>query len=198
MDLRQPNRAVLHLHEQLVATVSTADLERPTPCAEWNLGALLQHLISENHAFAEAATHGAAADWDGGSLGDDPHRALADSIAAVTSAFDREGMLEREVAIRDFGTFPGSTVVGMHLVDSVVHGWDLASALGRRYEPEPEAVRAALRFMESVPDDPEGRGPDGPFDKVVPVPQDAPPLHRLLGLTGRSPDWAAKAGTATR
>ncbi|GAB3481622.1 TIGR03086 family metal-binding protein [Amycolatopsis cihanbeyliensis] len=191
MDLREPNRAVLRLHEKLVSTVSTADLERPTPCAEWDLGALLRHLVSENHAFAEAATHGKATDWEGGRLGDDPHRALADSIAAVTSAFDGDGMLDREIAVRDFGTFPGTVVVGMHLVDSVVHGWDLARALGQPYEPDAGAVDAALRFMEGVPDDPDGRGPDGPFDKVVPMPQDAPPLHRLLGLTGRSPDWAA-------
>ena len=65
----------------------------------------------------------------------------------------------------------------------VVHGWDLARSTGQRYNPDPRAVQACAEFLLEQPRNPEIFGP------VVPVPDDASPLDRLVGLTGRDPGW---------
>ena len=75
----------------------------------------------------------------------------------------------------------------MHLVDSVAHGWDLARTLGLPYEPDAEAVHAALRMAELIPD--EGREKNGSFVHSVDVPADASELDRFLALLGRDPAW---------
>ena len=48
----------LDLAAELVATVRPADLGRPTPCAGWDLGALLAHMTGQNHGFADALRGG--------------------------------------------------------------------------------------------------------------------------------------------
>jgi uncharacterized protein (TIGR03086 family) len=72
-----------------------------------------------------------------------------------------------------------------------VHGWDLAAALDRPYEPPPDAVEGALGFVgPTVTESPDGT--PGLFGPPVAVTEDAPPLDRLLGLTGRDPRWRAR------
>lgn len=87
------------------------------------------------------------------------------------------------------GTFPGERVLDMLLAEAVVHGWDVARATGQSWEPEAAAAERALALLAQEIR-PEFRGGEGmPFAHEVPVPADAPALHRLLGFAGRSPDW---------
>ena len=84
----------------------------------------------------------------------------------------------------------GPAALGMVLGEYVVHGWDLARALGRPWTPPEAAVTTAHEFFGGVVV-PEYRGPDGGFFlDEVPVPDDAPPLDRLLGFAGRDPGWS--------
>lgn len=190
MDIRELDHRALAAVDKIAGTVTPADLDRPTPCAGWTLRDLLQHQVSENLGFALAVREGSTTDWHGGSLGSDPYRSYADSVTAVLSAFD-EDMLEKQVTIQDFGTFPGAVAVGMHLVDSVAHGWDIAKTLGLPYEQDEDVVAGALRIAERIPADPVARRERGTFDVVVPLPGDAPALDRFLGLLGRDPEWAS-------
>jgi uncharacterized protein (TIGR03086 family) len=82
---------------------------------------------------------------------------------------------------------PAPDMAVVALDELVVHGWDLAVATGQSYAPDDASVRASLQFAESVPDVPEARL--GLYGPRVPVPGDAPLLHRLLGATGRDPTW---------
>ena len=77
-------------------------------------------------------------------------------------------------------------VVGLVALDElVVHGLDIAVAIGQPYEPPAHELEAATAFVASF-DAPR----DGTlFGPIVPVADDAPPLDRLLGLTGRHPSW---------
>jgi uncharacterized protein (TIGR03086 family) len=68
----------------------------------------------------------------------------------------------------------------------VVHGWDLATALGLPFDARPEDVAACAAWVEAFQPPRDG----GLFGPIVPVPDDAPPLDRLLGLAGRNPAWA--------
>ncbi|GLW05998.1 hypothetical protein Misp01_11280 [Microtetraspora sp. NBRC 13810] len=90
VDVQDLDRRALDIAGEVIAQVTIADLDRPTPCAAWNLGELLWHMVGENRSFAAAV--GTRAQWsieDGGDLGIDPLRACHDSAAAVTAAFAR-------------------------------------------------------------------------------------------------------------
>ncbi|SFB60438.1 TIGR03086 family protein [Amycolatopsis marina] len=189
MDIRELDRRALEHLDKIVAGIGTADLTLPTPCAGWDLGDLMRHQVSENNAFAVAARHGSAEDWNGGDLGEDPYEAYATSVRAVLAAFDDHGMLDRQVTIHDFGPFPGAVVVSMHFIDSIVHGWDLASTLDAPYDPEPDLTAAALRIASQIPAGPDDRGAGKAFGAVVEVPGDSSDLDRVLGLLGRDPAW---------
>jgi uncharacterized protein (TIGR03086 family) len=70
----------------------------------------------------------------------------------------------------------------------VVHGWDIAAATRHDYTCETGLIQAAYAFVQSaVAQDPDGS--PGLFGPPVPVPESAPPLDRLIGLTGRDPAW---------
>lgn len=62
----------------------------------------------------------------GWTLGDDPYRAYAKSVDAFLATSADDTVLDREVTVREFGTFPAPVALTMHLVDSVAHGWDHA------------------------------------------------------------------------
>jgi uncharacterized protein (TIGR03086 family) len=189
MDIRELDLRALDETEKIVAwAVTPEDLRRPTPCPDWTLHGLLRHMVSENQGFA-AAANGVAPDrsvWTGGTLGDDPTRAYLDSAALVRKAFSEEGVLERRIEVREFGVFPAAFAISMHLVDLVIHGWDVARSLGAHHEPDPELAEAVLRTLLRMPLE---RGPSRAFGALVQVPGDASVTDRLLGHVGRDPRW---------
>jgi uncharacterized protein (TIGR03086 family) len=187
MDLRELDRRSLLVLDKLVAAATPADLARPTPCAGWTLADLLRHQVSENHAFATSAREGSAPDWEAGDLGDDANAAYRASVDDFLDAMADDAVLDRQLTINHFGTFPGTIAAHMHLVDTVAHGWDLARTLGLPYEPDAEAVRAALQLAERIPD--EGREKNGSFAHRVDVSAEASELDRFLALLGRDPAW---------
>ncbi|MFD9959067.1 maleylpyruvate isomerase N-terminal domain-containing protein [Amycolatopsis sp. NPDC058986] len=65
MHTRELDRRSLALLDKLVATMTPADLDLPTPCAGWTLADLLRHQVGENNGFAIAARHGSAPSWEG-------------------------------------------------------------------------------------------------------------------------------------
>ena len=187
MDHLELDRRTLLLLDEIVATAKPADPGRPTPCAGWTLADLLRHQVGENHAFATAAREGSAPDWDAGELGDDAYAAYKSSVEDFLAAMADDAVLDRQLTVNHFGTFPGTIAAHMHLVDTVAHGWDLARTLGLPYEPDAEAVHAALQLAEHIPD--EGREVNGSFAHRVGVPADASELDRFLALLGRDPAW---------
>jgi uncharacterized protein (TIGR03086 family) len=86
---------------------------------------------------------------------------------------------------------PGELALGMILWEYQVHGWDLARATGQEWAPPAAAARESLRFAPSMlSSDYQGAGKA--FAPRVPVPETAPPLDRLLGLSGRDPAWSPR------
>ncbi|MEC3973977.1 TIGR03086 family metal-binding protein [Amycolatopsis sp. H20-H5] len=185
-DLDRRSLAVL---DKILADMTTADLGRPTPCTGWTLTELLRHQVSENHGFAIAARDGSAPNWDSAQLGNNPYGAYTTSVDAYLEAFAGNEVLERQLTIGKHGTFPGQIALAMHLVDTIAHGWDLAKTLNVPYEPDTEAVQMALKFAQQIPTSPTDRLNQKTFAPVVKVPKNAPELHHLLGLLGRSPTW---------
>jgi uncharacterized protein (TIGR03086 family) len=84
---------------------------------------------------------------------------------------------------------PGPVAGLVALDELLVHGWDIAVAIGQSYAPSVEDTEAALSFVATF-DAPRDGNLFGP---VVHVPDNAPALDRLLGLAGRDPKWRSSA-----
>ncbi|MGK5683248.1 TIGR03086 family metal-binding protein [Actinoplanes sp. URMC 104] len=176
-DPRPADAAAVRTTAALVGKVTDADLTRPTPCAGWDLAALLAHMTEQHLAFAAAA-------------GATPHGASTyeQAAEAVIAAFAAEGALDRPFRLPEFDrAVPGRMAIAFHLVDYVVHGWDVARAIGVPYEPDADALALALPIARAVPDGPERLEPGAAFAPALPVPAGADPLSELLLLLGRDP-----------
>lgn len=192
IDPRPLHRRSLELAGTMLHRVTGLDLTRPTPCAGWDLRQLIEHLIGQNHGFAEAV--GGPADASAGAFaprafGDDPAGHWDASADRVEQSF-AAAVLDRRVLLPEVSTelrLPTATVIGFHLVDTVVHGWDVATALGLPYQPDKDLVAAALGPAEQVPDGPGRLRPGAPFAPALAVGGTGDDWLRLLALLGRKP-----------
>jgi uncharacterized protein (TIGR03086 family) len=173
----------------VVARVKDADLDRPTPCAGWDLRTLLAHMIGQDHGFAVAALA------DVGKEAFEPLTASVDAHAkgaAVVVAAFAAASPEREVLLPEFGArFPLRTVVGFHLLDTLVHGWDVAVSLGGGVWFDDDLVAAVLAQAEAIPGGDMRTAPGAAFAPILPAAQEAAGWARTLALLGRDPRWMA-------
>lgn len=196
------HRAAVQASVEAVNAVSLDDLDRPTPCAGWNLSALLAHMTVQHHGFAAAARGGTDLGvWDPATVADavasDPAGTYAAAADGVLNAFEADGVLETTFVLPEFGpgaTFPGAMAISFHFVDYAVHGWDVARTIGAAFELQPDVVDAVLPIAFAVPDG-EFRADEGsPFRRAVAVDDGASDMDRLLAHLGRSPDWTYVSG----
>lgn len=178
----------------VVARVRPEDLGRPTPCSEWTLADLLAHMTVQHKGFAEAA-HGNGGDlavWTVRPLGADPVGEYTAAADLVLAAFAEDGVPEREFTLAELhpvATFPGNLAIGFHLIDYVVHGWDVACTIGLRYELDPALADTALRIALAVPEGPSRLRPGAPFAPGLPTDESGSTLDRILAMLGRDPNW---------
>lgn len=113
------------------------------------------------------------------------------SAAEVIAAFAAPEALTRTLSLPEIppGRFPAPLAVSFHLIDSVVHAWDVARSLGRSIDLDPDLAPIALRIAEAVPTGAPRRGPDAAFAPVIDTPAESETLDRILRLLGRSPAW---------
>ncbi len=194
-DIRDLDARAVRASADVVEGIKPTDLSRATPCAEWTLGDLLAHMTVQHKGFAAAAA-GRGADpavWKASAPGPDP---VADYVVAaelVIAAFAEPGVLERGFALPEIVPgmeFPAPQAISFHFIDYVVHGWDVARALGQPFEPDADLVQAAVPVAEAVPEGERRRRPGAAFRPGVPAPDGASPLDRVLALLGRSPAWS--------
>ena len=173
---------------------SLAMADQPTPCAAWTLRDLLAHMTVQQRGFARAVTgeRTAVADW-APVFDPDPVGAYTASCAEVLDAFAALTDPNAPVLLPEIRDepLPAAMVVGFHLVDNVVHAWDVAVTLGARPELDDDLLAAGLAVARAVPDD-ERRDQDGAaFAHSLPVPAGAAALDEILLLLGRDPSWSA-------
>jgi uncharacterized protein (TIGR03086 family) len=179
----------------VVAQVQVGDLDRPTPCAGWTLGKLLAHMIGQHYGFAAAAegnSHDVAVFADR-PVGASPAADYEAAAHRVISAFALPSVIAGEMylpEVRNGITVPAPVAIGFHLVDYVVHGWDVARSLGVAIEFEADVLARALSVAESVPHEAKSLDPRAPFRPGLAT-ASADPLDRILALLGRAPDWTA-------
>src|SRR6185312_4878853 len=185
--------AVLAGLEAVVGGIRPEQLHDPTPCTEYDVAQLREHVLGWLTTFASGfADPGGQAPR--GSLGGyqvpaDPAAEVQAAAGTLTGAL-RAGAAGRPLRLGS-SAMPGEMALGMILWEYQVHGWDLARATGQPWSPPAAAAEESLGFAPGMlTEDYQGDGKA--FARRVSVPASAPPLDRLLGLSGRDPGWTAR------
>jgi uncharacterized protein (TIGR03086 family) len=206
MEIIDLHRRSLAAVAPVLARVRPRDLELPTPCTGWDLRVLLEHMTGQDHGFAAAVRAGSATDVDAAAfaprpLGTHPAAAAAASTSEVGAAFaEAAADPARTVWLAEFRyRFPLEQVAGFHLIDTLVHGWDVAVALGIAVDYDDELVAAGLTQAGRVPTGAARERPVAPFAPVR-ASEGTDPWERTLALLGRDPAWspARAKGTLAR
>jgi uncharacterized protein (TIGR03086 family) len=173
---------------RVAAGIRDDQLGDPTPCAGTPVAGLLAHVVGLTTAFRMAAEKTPVAGVPSALPDDLPpdwRTRIPAQLDALVAAWQQpsawEGTAEAGGVV-----MPAPVAAVVTLDEVLVHGWDLAVATGQDYAADPASVAVCKEFAAQAAA--EGPTP-GLFGPPVPVPDDAPPLDRLLGLTGRDPAW---------
>jgi uncharacterized protein (TIGR03086 family) len=166
----------------LIAGIDAAQLARPTPCADWDVSATLDHLVGATWMFT-LANQGQSVGEDSFGVGDDrPQAALSAAAAANVASWRAVGAFDGERAL-PFGTFPADAVAMMNLAEVVVHTWDVEVALGADTTIDPAIAKMLDEFYAAISLDPYRA--HGAFGPEVFVDASASHADRLLAQLGR-------------
>ncbi|MHC3004938.1 TIGR03086 family metal-binding protein [Gordonia metallireducens] len=173
------------------AAIPDSELDRPTPCRDTHLAALLAHVDGLSQAFAAAARK------DFGPLTSTPPEPAQSRLSTKWRDELQGHVRELADSWNDTAAWEGMTQAGgvelpaeimglVALSELVLHGWDVARAADIAFDVPDEILQVVFDF-HYPPQPQEDR--DGMFGPVVEVPDDAPLVDRLAGLTGRDPRW---------
>jgi uncharacterized protein (TIGR03086 family) len=165
----------------------------PTPCTEWDVRALLNHVVYEDLwtvPLMEGATiEEVGARFDGDLLGDDPAGALGAARAACDAATmaTASGVVAGNTVHLSFGDASADEYAYQLAADHLIHGWDLSAATGGDRTIDPELVAACAEWFAEREDEYRSSGAIGPRPGVEASPDD--PQAGLLVAFGRDPAW---------
>jgi uncharacterized protein (TIGR03086 family) len=185
MDQIELLEGVLTKTGDVLAGVRADQSGQPTPCDDYDVEALVNHIVGWIHVF-EAGSQGRTYDGDASSYqhGEHPAREFRAAAGGVVDGW-REHGLDRMVRLGG-GESPGEMVFNMTLMEYLTHGMDLAVATGQPVPyTETEAAETLARAEKTLP--PEYRGDNMPFGPAVPIADDAPAVDRLAAFLGRRP-----------
>lgn len=155
-----------------------------TPCTEWDVRALVNHVGGEWLWVGELMSGKTIADvgssLDGDVLGDDPVTTVARGQATAVAAFDAPDAAERTVQL-SFGDTAAMEYAQQMAADTVIHTWDLACAIGADEALDPELVEYTYAYMLGVAELWRSGGAFGPACE----PDSDSTQAKLLALTGR-------------
>jgi uncharacterized protein (TIGR03086 family) len=179
----------------LIEGVPDELLGAPTPCLEYTLGDLVDHIRRFTLAFTAAAKKDTAgmtsgrAPGDASSLGDDWRTRIPRDLASLAEAW-RDPAAWTGMTMAGGIDLPGELAGIIALDELVVHGWDVARASGQDFDQDRASLEAVFGFVKQFSGAGQEAAREGMFGPEVAVPEDAPLLDRLIGLTGRDPNWS--------
>jgi uncharacterized protein (TIGR03086 family) len=174
----RPLRRAFASTRAVLAEVGPEHLEAATPCASWDVRALIEHFVGSARWGASVVT-GLSADSAGSG---DLLGTYDDCAGAALAAFGAAGVLDRTFEL-PFGVFSGDDLMGLVARDQFTHGWDLARAIGHGTDLDPELaeellVRARVEILDAY------RGDS--FGPALEAPHGACPADRLAAFLGRT------------
>ncbi|MDG4760865.1 TIGR03086 family metal-binding protein [Micromonospora sp. WMMD710] len=170
----------------VVRGVADDQLDLPTPCRDYVVRDLLNHLFEVVVNFQELAVK-RPVEWaeKPDHLGDGWRDRFAVETDRLVAAWSDPSTME---GVSPGMGMPQPVVGGMALLDLTVHGWDLAVATGQPYQPAPEAVAELHGLVEQL--GPTARKMGVFADPTsTPTATGTPNLAHLLSQTGRTPTW---------
>jgi uncharacterized protein (TIGR03086 family) len=173
--------------QRYIDAVRPAQWPAPTPCTEWDVKQVANHIIGENlwagELFKGRTIAQVGTTFDGDLAGDDPAAAYRKSVDAARSAVEAPGAMETTCHL-SFGDFPGAEYAGQLFMDLLIHGWDIAKATGQDTRLDADMVAACLPIAHEMTSKFRSAGV---FGEDLSVPPDADLQVRLLALVGRRP-----------
>jgi uncharacterized protein (TIGR03086 family) len=169
----------------VVRNIKADQLDAPTPCRDWNVGTLINHLLFWGPAL-EAAAWKDLVEPVPVENGSDWADRLEEGYGRLVAAWSAPAAWEGTTRLGGPMELPASMIGGMVLGELIVHGWDLARATGQQPDWNDDLLEFVLREVAATAE--QGREM-GVYGDAVPVPDSAPVLARVLGLTGRDPAW---------
>jgi uncharacterized protein (TIGR03086 family) len=165
----------------LIADIRPEQATQATPCPDWNLRQLVNHVVFDLQTF-DASMRGTprgapdadliAGDWQAA------YRASASSLMDAWQSRGTEGSMHTRL-----GDVPLTWAVDQQVADLAVHGWDVARAVGKpTSQLDPEVGQVGLEFLRANLK-PEYRGQA--FAPEAPAPDSAPLYDRLAAFSGR-------------
>jgi len=175
--------SVLDKTADVIDGVSDDQLAQPTPCSDYDVAGLRNHIVGWSQAFAAgSAERPLDIDPMAYEAGDDPAGEFRAAAADIVQGWHDHG-LDREVKISS-GSSPGAMVFNMTMMEYLAHGWDLATATGQPIPySDAEGAEALARAEATLPDEYRGDA----FGPKVPIADDAPAVDRFIAFMGRDP-----------
>ncbi|HEY3688548.1 MAG TPA: TIGR03086 family metal-binding protein [Streptosporangiaceae bacterium] len=172
---------------RLLAGVRDDQLGAPTPCREYTLGDLIDHVnglsVGFEMAAAKTTPEGAGGpSGDASRLGDGWRERIAAQLDAMAKAWDDPGAWTGMTRIGGL-ELPAEIAGVVALDELVVHGWDIARATGQPYDPSAACLEPCGAMLKMA-------GGSNGFGAAVAVPESAPLLDHVIGLSGRDPSWS--------
>lgn len=183
----EPNEqlaVILPAISDLVDKIEPSQLHQPTPCTDFDLAGVLDHMIGLGGAFSylfrglEPPAPQVRED-DGAVPQAEFRKIMFDLLDAVRS----DGALQRTIA-SPIGEMPGDTFARLVAFDGLVHGFDIAVASGLTWELPDDVVAAVDSFARVALTDDMRDGDT--FKDVTTPPIDATPIERVAAFSGRS------------
>ena len=180
----------LHTVDAVMRQVKTDDMNKPTPCSEWDVRALMNHIVSET-AWVEPLLQGKTVDevgssLDGDMLGTDPHESWH---AYMIRSMNAANLADPEATAHlSYGNKSVKAYLDEVGGDIIIHAWDLAKGVDTMFIIDEDTCSAVMRGTRDVM--PLGRQ-GGLIADVVPVKDSAGPMEKLLALYGRDIHWSA-------
>ncbi|CAM5245709.1 TIGR03086 family protein OS=Streptomyces alboniger OX=132473 GN=CP975_30320 PE=4 SV=1 [Streptomyces alboniger] len=176
----------LDLFAARVHAIRPDQWDAPTPCTDWTVRDLVDHLTTEQLWVPSLVRDGATVEsvgdsFDGDVLGPDPVTSWDTASAASRAAFREPGALDRTVHLSS-GESSATHYCGQMTMDLTVHAWDLSRAIGADEKLPPALVDFSLREVEPYAAE---LAKTGLFDHAVEPPPDADEQTKLLNLLGR-------------
>ena len=175
----------------LLAGITDDQLDLPTPCEKMRLDALVAHIGGLALAFAAAAgkEFGPLTDTpptDDAEIDADWRTAYPQRLEALAAAW-KEPSAWQGMTRAGGVELPAEVMGNVALAEVVLHGWDVARAIGKPYDSETQTSQACLHHLAQF--DPAGT--EGMFGPAVPTDDDAADLDKVVALSGRDPAWRA-------
>lgn len=180
-----------HVH-RILSGIKQDQTKSPTPCTEWDVSALINHLVGGAEIAAGCLSgnppnipFGASASSYSGESDLTKLAKIYKELAAEALATAKSpGALESKV-ITPIGEMPGSMFLGGCCMDNIIHCWDLAKATGQDTKLDPQAVEVSYQMF--VPDAFDQGRAAGLIGPLVSVPKDATIQDKLIAYSGRQP-----------